>query len=661
MFHKVPTLAPILIGVLAAGSVRGGDSVAELPRPNSGTFTFEQAEKREGEILSNRPTMMIRSWKNPYSGFSIHIHQDDSITVYGYSGLGVLAVGGTEKELNRLSVADVTRMADAIPLSGNPAGILITSDTPLRQSKNIHKILEEIFVPSIQIFYVAGQKGQPPAAEHWPQQNGPGGNFAPPPCGREFLDDVSQARQVWLSETRDLGYAKGSVSGYLQNLARWDGHPGSCSAPIIADGKVFVTTFRPSDEAWAEEQPQYKKWLDDPPKKPDTEEEKARMKRNLRLLADDMLVAIDLKTGKTAWSAVEEGVGLNRYMGKRQGYNVSPVYHDGTVFSLGTLGVLRAYRASDGKRLWEKKIDVPAAQAEGAKARALARKTLTGGMGWNVSLTVADGVLVVPLFHGKADLGLRGVDPKNGDTLWEFEKVCSRHATPAVWSHDGLEYVVCATTAGELRLIDPKQKKVCWSIDGLGANHCSLLTTDEHVILNVGTDAPRKPGGNDFFARIGAYRLHPDKATFAWALVDHPSLYYSTWMDSCARRFYAAARGKVYYRAIGTEKNQGKFLIINEKGGRVLADMEFNSPAPLFYPLGERLLMIRDASHSETDLAMFNTDPEDFRQLTDFWRPPHQGTTAYEVAMECPIVDGRIYMRTKDGRVACYDLTKPQP
>ena len=499
------------------------------------------------------------------------------------------------------------------------------------------------------------------AAEPWPQQNGPSGNYAPAQTGAQFLDDTSEAKQVWLSENSDLGYAKGSVSGYLPNLARWDGHPGSCSAPIIADGKLFVTTFRPSGDLWADGLPQYKQWLAQPPKKPNSDEEKQRMKRNLRILGDDMLVAIDLEDGKTSWEAIEEGKGLNRYMGKRQGYNVSPAYHDGRVFSLGTLGTLHAYRSSDGHRLWEKQIEKPHAHAKEAKDRALMRHTLPGGLGWNSSLVIADGVLVVPLFDGKSDLGLRGLDPATGDTLWEFEEVCSRHATPAVWTHRGQQYVLTATTTGELHLIDPREKKIRWTVNGLGANHGSLVTTAKHVLVNVGTEVPRKDDGKnkEFYARIGAYRLDPDMATFAWALVDHPSLYHITWMDSCARRYIAAGGGQIYYRAVGTEKNSGTFIIVEESSGRIVADMPLNSPAPLFYPLGDRLLMIRDASHSETELAMFTTDPKDFRQLTGFWRPPHQGTTAYEVAMECPIHDGKIYLRTKDGRIACYDLKAP--
>ena len=501
------------------------------------------------------------------------------------------------------------------------------------------------------------------ASEPWPQQNGPGGNYAPQQTGAATVDDFKQARQLWLSETRDLGYAKGSVSGYLQNLARWDGHPGSCSAPVIADGKLFVTTFRPGGETWAEEQPQYKKWLAEPPKKPNTDEEKARMKRNLRILADDMLVAIDTATGKTAWSAIEPGAGLNRYMGKRQGYNVSPVFHDGRVFSLGTMGTLRAYKASDGTRLWEKEIGPAKSQAQAAKERAIERRTLPGGLGWNSSLVIAGGVLVVPLFDGKPDLGLRGLDPADGSTLWEFERVCSRHATPAVWSHAGRQFIVCATTTGKLHLIDPQEKRIRWTVDGLGANHGSIVTTPDHAFVNVGTEVGRKEDAKnrEFYARIGAYRLAPDEATFSWALVDHPDLYHITWMDSCARRYLAAADGKLYYHSVGTEKGKRQLNLIDESGGRITHTVKADTPGPLFYPIGDRLLVIRDACHSRTELALFSTGERGFHQLGEFWHPPHQGTTAYEVAMECPIADGKIYIRTRDGRIACYDFTRPEP
>jgi len=194
------------------------------------------------------------------------------------------------------------------------------------------------------------------AVADWPQANGPHGNFTPQQTEAELLDDASQAKQVWLSEESDLGYAKGSVSGYLKNLAVWPGHPGSASGPIVADGLLFVTSFRPSGEPWAENLPQYQNHDNRTANKPFDQEQLARLRQNLRILADDLTVAIDLETGKTVWKAVEEGKGLNRYMGKRQGFNVAPTYHDGTLFSMGTTGLVYAYNARTGDKIWETDI-----------------------------------------------------------------------------------------------------------------------------------------------------------------------------------------------------------------------------------------------------------------------------------------------------------------
>ena len=152
-------------------------------------------------------------------------------------------------------------------------------------------------------FHASVQAADPAPA--WPQANGPFGNFTPRQYNVKLLDDASGARQVWLSEDSDLGYAKGSASGYVMNLARWDGHPGSSSGPILAEGKLFVTSFRPAGEPWAENLPHLKNLDLDNLKKPLTDEQRARLRQNLRILADDLLVAIDQKMGKTVWNADE--------------------------------------------------------------------------------------------------------------------------------------------------------------------------------------------------------------------------------------------------------------------------------------------------------------------------------------------------------------------
>ena len=145
-------LALLLVGASFAEDADSVHNIVELPRPNSGTFTTEEAEVHKSETLSNKPTGKLVSWKNPYSGLSIHIHQDDSITVYGSTGLGVLVLE-TGKELTKQSARDVGQLARSIPLYGNPAGVLITSDRPLKESKVIGDVLAALFVPSIQLFY----------------------------------------------------------------------------------------------------------------------------------------------------------------------------------------------------------------------------------------------------------------------------------------------------------------------------------------------------------------------------------------------------------------------------------------------------------------------------------------------------------------------------
>ena len=146
-------LTQTLMLLLAISSVSADErqtpSIVELPRPNSGSHSFQQAEGRKSEILSNAPTRKLENWKNPYMGFCIHIGTDDKLTVYGHWLKRLPEYG----ELRGQSVADIKRLTDALPLEGNPAGVLITSELPLKDSKVIHELLKILFVPSVQLFY----------------------------------------------------------------------------------------------------------------------------------------------------------------------------------------------------------------------------------------------------------------------------------------------------------------------------------------------------------------------------------------------------------------------------------------------------------------------------------------------------------------------------
>jgi hypothetical protein len=70
-----------------------------------------------------------------------------------------------------------------------------------------------------------------------------------------------------------------------------------------------------------------------------------------------------------------------------------------------------------------------------------------------------------------------------------------------------------------------------------------------------------------------------------------------------------------------------------------------------------RLSSVVDGKHGTTRIAMYTTDPNDFRPTgpDQVWVPPHPNTTSYGPCMYHPVVDGRIFIRGHDA-IYCYDL-----
>jgi outer membrane protein assembly factor BamB len=500
---------------------------------------------------------------------------------------------------------------------------------------------------------------EPAMEPDWPQANGPFGNFTPRQYGVKLVDDLGQAKQLWVSETKALGRAKGSASGYVSMLADPTTHAGSSSGLIVAEGKLFASSFRPHGDVWTEKQVRIAMDL-----KKFTGEKLEALKRNTAVDADDLTVAIDLKTGKTAWEAIEQSKGLNRAAGKRLQFHGTPAYFGGRVFSLGTMGRVYCYNAADGKKLWEDETGAlvkPAAELKEKMRKD--RDTLPGGEGMGMSLVVADGVLIVPQYPGGQDVALRGMDARTGKTLWEVPAATSRFATPAVWTHQGKPHLLVATIKGDLRLIDPKIGKVLWMVGGLEPIYYPLTASATHVFVNVKSAStnPKKDGQS--WGRIGAYRISPEKAERAWEAPDKPAFWFENHMDVCAMRRVAVRDGRVYYFVQGHSENPGScsrfFSILDEKTGEVLLSTTALSGSPQFFLVEDRLLVLPDAAHSDrTTLELYTLDPKDFRRVGQPWKPPHHNSTAYEVFIELPYVDGCFFMRTWQGEVVCYDLRK---
>lgn len=506
--------------------------------------------------------------------------------------------------------------------------------------------------------------GEPDLKPAWPQSSGPFGNFNPRQYGCKLVDDLKQVKSVWTSEENDLGYGKTGSSGFIGNRANWPGHPGAANGLIAAEGMIFAASFRPAGEVWANGTRggvDLSKF---------TPEQQERLKRALSIDADDFVVAIDQATGKTVWKMVEEKKGLFRGMGKRGGWSVSPAYYAGKVFTMGTTGLLYCYDSKTGKKVWESDIGKTHQQWEGDKKKCLEKKELAPS-GQQVSLVIADGVLIVPLYDG-LDMSIGGVDVQTGKMLWQVANATAGTATPALWRHEGHEYVLVATRGSDakneakMRLIAPKDGKVLWTVEGLAHTQFSLAPSEKSVMVNVGSKKESCFKGLNWML-LGCYQLSLDGAKLLWTMPDEIESYYEPVAEASEWRKYLINDGKVYYNSFTPKdpNTQNVFTIFDEATGKILGRMKEEKKGIPFmtmsYLLEDRMLTTPDASHSNTTnsripFRFWTTDPKDIRAISPEWKAPHPSTGGYNVFMEFPYVDGRIYMRAKDGTVRCYDL-----
>ena len=147
---------PIIVCIFAAACMAGEggekeNSIVELPRPNSGTYSFKQANERKNEIFSIATSEKDFKWENPYWGYGVHVNKKDEIEIYG----GFLPKGVSQTvKLDELEEALIDLS------SGNPMGVLITSELQPNKSNAFRDVLEKLFIPSIQIYYKRHNKAR---------------------------------------------------------------------------------------------------------------------------------------------------------------------------------------------------------------------------------------------------------------------------------------------------------------------------------------------------------------------------------------------------------------------------------------------------------------------------------------------------------------------
>jgi outer membrane protein assembly factor BamB len=189
----------------------------------------------------------------------------------------------------------------------------------------------------------------------------------------------------------------------------------------------------------------------------------------------EIVTAIDLATGKTIWQQeYDAAYQKNQYAVRMaKGPNATPLVAGGRVFTLGATGILNAWDAASGKKLWEhnytKQVDFS--------------KLFCGTA---ASPILAHGLVVVQVgsdIHGGRILGL---DPATGTAKWEWKGPGPGYASPVLITVGATSQLVTMTNQSILGL-DARTGRELWSVPFPDEWHENIVTpvwTGRHLIVS---------------------------------------------------------------------------------------------------------------------------------------------------------------------------------
>jgi hypothetical protein len=230
-------------------------------------------------------------------------------------------------------------------------------------------------------------------------------------------------------------------------------------------------------------------------------------------------------------------------------------------------------------------------------------------------------------------------------------------APPAVWRHNGRDYLLAGTCSGHIRLIDPVQGKVLWQVGGLGPQEENLAPSGTHLLVNVraGEKAPKL---------YGALRIDLKEARRIWSMADRAEFHAASGGDGAAyRRVSVLGNHFVIHRVGAQDKGQRALALwlVDSTNGKILHQLTDRVGAwpQSFHAIGsDRLLCVSDAAHCNPGFSLLRLDRNELRHLGEVWTPTgkEEGTSGYEVPMQYPILDGLLCLRTSVGVLKCFDL-----
>lgn len=255
----------------------------------------------------------------------------------------------------------------------------------------------------------------------------------PPTLRGKKLDEFTDK---WIEENLDKKQ-KQLFNGFVRNRFK----KGKYAIPLPDYDKLVKAQDKPFENDAA-----MRKWLDDQGFSDFVKQQVIEAVPPSKRVAEDMVICLDLATGKTLWKAAVPGEPKGRICSS------TAAVADGKVFAMGSTNLF-AVDVASGRIAWTTPLP---AKAPGS------------------SPLVTDGVVVVNA--GK----LTAYDATKGKQLWQQPKVGGGNSSPSAWKKDGRTAVLC-NARNELTAVDLKTGNVLW-ITACGGDSTPAILGDMLVV-----------------------------------------------------------------------------------------------------------------------------------------------------------------------------------
>jgi outer membrane protein assembly factor BamB len=493
----------------------------------------------------------------------------------------------------------------------------------------------------------------------WPMWLGPTGNRNAANTNAVLIDSLFDARPVWKCEPLTAG-SPGRANDIPRHGVRslYNRASGGGATPIVADGKVFLNYYIPSGEAYDKQVAQI--YAEQLTGKDNISYFQGKLPTldPLKVAADDVVIAVDAHTGALVWRTTFPGGGANHTSHKNDLNNLTMVYANGRAYAVGSTMRLRCLDANTGELIWQQPLgpittSLEAERDKGIETGVWIKKR---NRDWGFAPIVLAGLVISSDMSG----GVVAFDAATGEERWRAAKVAWKNSTPHGWTHDGQHCIIIAGWQ-QISCLDAEDGAVRWTIPAVAYRSITisgnLLAYGDTVGPPDATDrnvAREKDPGNHVLVVMELDLEQPRLLWHTpWNLPVEGSLVKGQYSGYCrpqivGDRLFLSGN----YWTDCFDARSGKRLARLEAEGGV-----FNA-GHLLAAHG-RLFSIVDGKHGTTRIAMYTTEPNNFRPTGPdrVWVPPHANTTSYGPYMYHPVVDGRIFIRGHDA-IYCYDLRK---